>query len=188
MTADANQVLGDAEARMKKSVESHKGELSKIRTGRASVALLDHIKVDFYGSPAPLSQVGSVSVADARTLAIKLWDKSMVGPVEKAILESDLGLNPAVAGEVIRIPVPPLTEERRKELAKLVRGEGENGKIAIRNIRRDANQHLKDLVKDKEISEDEEKRKEAAIQKLTDKYIAEIDRLVEEKEKDIMEL
>jgi ribosome recycling factor len=188
MTDSVDKIKKDAEARMQKSVDSHKAELSKIRTGRANVGLLDHIKVDFYGTPSPLSQVGSISVSDARTLTIKLWDKAMIQPVEKAITESDLGLNPAVAGETIRIPIPPLTEERRKDLTKLARSDGENAKIAIRNIRRDSNQHLKNLVKDKEISEDEEKQAESTIQKLTDRYVAEADKLVEEKEKDLMEI
>jgi ribosome recycling factor len=186
MTQTADRIIKDAEDRMTKSVEASRTEFGKIRTGRASASLLDHVKVDFYGTPSPISQVGSVSVSDARTLTIKLWDRNMIQAVEKAIMESDLGLNPATAGDTIRVPIPPLTEERRKELAKVVRGEGENGKVAIRNVRRDANQHLKDLVKKKEISEDDEKRGEATIQKLTDKYIAEVDRLVEDKEKDIM--
>ncbi len=188
MSDSANKIIKDAESRMQKSIESHKGELSKIRTGRASVSLLDHIKVDFYGTPSPLSQVGNISVSDARTLTIKLWDKSMVQAVEKAIIESDLGLNPATAGDNIRIPIPQLTEERRKDLTKIARGEGESAKVAIRNIRRDSNQHLKNLVKDKEISEDEEKQSESTIQKLTDKYVGEVDKLVEEKEKDLMEI
>jgi len=188
MTDSADKIKKDAESRMQKSIESHRVELSKIRTGRANVGLLDHISVDFYGTPSPLSQVGAISVSDARTLTIKLWDKAMIQPVEKAILESDLGLNPAVAGETIRIPIPPLTEERRKDLTKLARADGENAKVAIRNIRRDSNQHLKNLVKDKEISEDEEKQSEAIVQKLTDRYVAEVEKMVEEKEKDLMEI
>lgn len=186
MIQTADSITRDADDRMKKSVDAARAEFGKIRTGRANVSLLDHVKVDFYGTPSPISQVGSVSVSDARTLTIKLWDRNMIQAVEKAIMESDLGLNPVTAGDTIRVPVPALTEERRKELAKVVRGEGENGKVAIRNVRRDANQHLKDLVRKKEISEDDEKRGEAAIQKLTDRYIAEIERLVDEKEKDIM--
>lgn len=184
----SQDIIKDAAARMKKTIEATRVELSKVRTGRASVDLLDHIRVDSYGSLVPLSQVGSISVSDARTLTIKLWDKAMIQPVEKAIMESDLGLNPATAGEIIRVPIPLLTEERRREMAKVVRHEGENGKVAVRNIRRDANQHMKELVKEKEISEDEEKRGEAEIQKLTDKHIGEIDALVEAKEKDIMTL
>lgn len=188
MTDSVDKIEKDAESRMQKSVESHRTELSKIRTGRASVSLLDHINVDFYGTPSPLSQVGSISVSDARTLTIKLWDKAMIQPVEKAIINSDLGLNPAVAGDTIRIPIPQLTEERRKDLTKLARGDGENAKIAIRNIRRDSNQHLKNLVKSKDISEDEEKQAEGYVQKLTNRYVAEVEKMVEEKEKDLMEI
>lgn len=188
MTDSIEGIEKDANSRMQKSIESHRAELSKIRTGRANVGLLDHIIVDFYGTPSPLSQVGSISVSDARTLTIKLWDKAMIQPVEKAIIESDLGLNPAVAGETIRIPIPPLTEERRKELSKLARTDGENAKIAIRNIRRDANQHLKNLIKAKEISEDEEKQAEGNVQKFTDQYVAEVEKMVTNKEKDLMEI
>lgn len=188
MTDSIDKIKKDADLRMQKSVESNRAGLSKIRTGRASIGLLDHITVDFYGTPSPLSQVGSISVSDARTLTIKLWDKAMIQPVEKAIIKSDLGLNPVVAGETIRIPIPPLTEERRKELTKLARSEAENAKIAIRNIRRDSNQHLKNLVKDKTISEDEEKQAESAVQKYTDRSVAEVEKLVEEKEKDLMEI
>lgn len=185
---DKNKIEKDAESRMQKSIETHKAGLSKIRTGRANIGMLDHVRVDYYGTPSPLSQVGNISVSDARTLTIKLWDKSMAQAVEKAIAESDLGLNPVTAGDTLRIPIPPLTEERRKELAKLVRAEGENAKIAIRNIRRDANHHLKELIKSKEISEDEEKQSESHIQKLTDKYVGEVDGLVVQKEKDLMEI
>jgi len=188
MNESATKITKDADSRMQKSVESLKADLSKIRTGRATVGLLDHVKVDFYGNPSPLSQVGNISVSDARTLTIKLWDKTMVQAVEKAINESGLGLNPATAGDTIRLPIPPLTEERRKELTKVARSEGENAKIAIRNIRRDGNQHLKNLVKDKEISEDEEKQGEAIIQRLTDKFVTEVDKMVELKEKDLMEI
>ncbi len=188
MTDSVDKIKKDAEIRMQKSVESNRAGLSRIRTGRASIGLLDHITVDFYGTPSPLSQVGSISVSDARTLTIKLWDKAMIQPVEKAIIKSDLGLNPVVAGETIRIPIPALTEERRIELTKLARSEAENAKIAIRNIRRDSNQHLKNLVKAKTISEDEEKQAEAVVQKLTDRSVAEVEKLVEEKEKDLMEI
>lgn len=188
MTDSIDKIEKDAESRMLKSVEAHRTELSKIRTGRANIGLLDHILVDFYGTPSPLSQVGAISVTDARTLTIKLWDKAMIQPVEKAIIDSDLGLNPAVAGEIIRIPIPALTEERRKDLSKLARSDGENAKIAIRNIRRDSNQHLKTMVKEKEISEDEEKQAEGIVQKLTDRYVAEVEKMVEEKEKDLMEI
>lgn len=178
----------DAEQRMTKTREALKLDLGKVRTGRAHVGLLDHLKVDYYGSPTPISQAAGVSVGDARTLVVTAWDKTLVPLIEKAILESDLGLNPAVAGTTIRIPLPPLTEERRKELVKVVRGEGENAKVAVRNIRRDANQHLKNLLKQKEISEDEDKRAEESIQKLTDKAVSAIDTMVEEKEKDLMEI
>ena len=153
-----SEIIKDAETRMKKSVEAIREEMAKLRTGRASTALLDHLKVEYYGNPTPLNQVATVSVSDARTLAVTPWDKSVIPRVEKAILESDLGLNPVSAGEVIRIPLPPLTEERRLEMTKLVRAEGENGKVAVRNIRRDANHHLKELLKSKELAEDEEKK------------------------------
>lgn len=178
----------DAEKRMGKSIDALRSDLGKIRTGRAHAGLLDHINVDYYGTPTPINQVASVTVSDARTLLVSPWEKNMVKPVEKAIMESDLGLNPATAGQSIRIPLPPLTEERRKELAKLVRSEGENAKIAIRNIRRDGNHHCKELLKKKEISEDDDKRAEDLIQKLTDRFVAEVDTLVTEKEKDIMEI
>jgi ribosome recycling factor len=178
----------DAETRMRKSVVAVKEELTKLRTGRASTALLDHLKVDYYGNPTPLNQAASIGVADSRTLSVTPWEKNMIPAVEKAILESDLGLNPVTAGDIIRIPLPPLTEERRREMTKLVKAEGENGKVAVRNIRRDANHHLKEMLKDKEIAEDEEKKALDDIQKLTDGYIAEIDVLVEEKEKEILEV
>ncbi len=178
----------DAASRMAKSVEALRIELTKLRTGRANVGLLDHLRVDYYGTPTPINQLASVAVADSRTLSVTPWDKTTVAAVEKAIRESDLGLNPVTAGNVIRIPLPPLTEERRKEMTRLVRSDGENGKIAVRNIRRDAISHLKDLRKEKELTEDEEKRAEDEIQKLTDKFIAEIDDVVATKEKDIMEL
>jgi ribosome recycling factor len=178
----------DADTRMAKSIEALRTELSKLRTGRANASLLDHVRVDYYGTATPVNQVASVSVADARTLSVAPWEKSMVAVVEKAIRDSDLGLNPATSGDVIRVPLPPLTEERRKEMTRVVRSEGENGKIAVRNIRRDALAHLKDSLKKKEISEDEEKRAEEEIQKLTDKYVAEIDKIVSAKETDIMAL
>jgi ribosome recycling factor len=181
-------IVKDARARMTKSVESVGEELAKIRTGRANTALLDHITVEYYGNPTPLNQVATISVMDARTLSVNPWEKKMVPVVEKAIQESDLGLNPATAGEVIRVPLPALTEERRKEMNKLVRQEGENGKVAIRNIRRDANAHLKELTKNKEIAEDEEKRALDEIQKLTDESVAKIDEMLAEKEKQIMEV
>lgn len=183
-----NDIKKDAESRMKKSVESLKGELTKLRTGRAHPSLLEHITVDYYGSTVPLSQVGNVGIEDARTLTITLWEKNMVQVVEKAILTSDLGLNPATSGTVLRIPMPPLTEERRRELIKVVRHEGEGAKVAIRNIRRDANNDLKELLKAKEISEDDERRGQDEIQKLTDRYIVEVDKALEAKEKDLMEI
>ena len=182
-----SDIQKDAEIRMGKSIEALKGELTKLRTGRAHTSLLDHVMVDYYGNPTPLNQVAAVTVADARMLAVTPWEKSMMQAVEKAIMTSDLGLNPTTAGTVIRVPLPPLTEERRKDMIKVVRNEGENAKIAIRNIRRDANGDFKALLKDKEITEDQERQAEEAIQKLTDKYVAEVDKLLEAKEKDLME-
>lgn len=183
-----DDIKKDAEIRMGKSVESLKSELTKLRTGRAHTSLLDHIMVEYYGSQVPLNQVANISVSDARTLTVQPWEKPMVQKVEKAILESDLGLNPATAGEIIRVPLPPLTEERRKDMIKLVRQEGENAKVAIRNIRRDAISDFKSLLKEKEITEDEEHKAEDDIQKLTDKYIAKVDEALEAKEKDLMEI
>ena len=173
---------------MAKSVESLKTDLGKIRTGRAHAGLLDQIKVEYYGTKMPLSQTANISVGDARTLIVTPWDKSAVQAIEKAIRESDLGLNPVTAGQVIRVPLPALTEERRRELSKHVRGEGENAKIAIRNVRRDSNHHLKELLKKKIISEDEDKRAEDSMQKLTDRFITDVDKLVESKEKEIMQV
>ncbi len=181
-------IYKDARSRMKKTVESVRHELARLRTGRASTALLEHISVDYYGTHTPLDQVATISVADARTLSINPWEKRMVPVIEKAILESDLGLNPVTAGEVIRIPLPPLTEERRREITKVVRSEGENGKVAIRNIRRDALHHVKELVKEKEISQDDEKRAADRIQELTDQFVAEVDEVVTEKEHEVMEI
>lgn len=175
----------DAEKKMKKAVESLQHEMSKIRTGRANAGILDHVQVDYYGSSTPLNQVATVSHSDARTLMVTPFDKTMVAAVEKAILNSDLGLNPATSGNAIRVPMPPLTEERRKELIKVVRAEAEQGKVTIRNIRRDANTQLKEL---KTISEDDERRGNDAIQKITDKYSAEIDVVLAHKEKDLMEV
>ncbi|HEY0722114.1 MAG TPA: ribosome recycling factor [Gammaproteobacteria bacterium] len=183
-----NDVKNGAEARMKKSIEALKSELSKLRTGRAHPSLMEHITVDYYGSPVPLSQVAQVAVEDARTLTVTPWDRTMVQPIEKAIMTSDLGLNPATSGTVIRVPMPALTEQRRKEMIKVVHKEGEATKVAVRNIRRDSNGELKNLLKAKSISEDEERGAEDTIQKLTDKYIAEIDKVVEAKEKDMMEI
>ncbi|QSA98008.1 ribosome recycling factor [Methylococcus sp. EFPC2] len=172
--------------RMKKSIDSLRQELAKIRTGRAHPSLLEHVYVNYYGNEVPLSQAANITVEDARTLAITPWERTMVQAIEKAILTSDLGLNPSNAGTVIRVPLPPLTEQRRKDLVKIVRHEGENGKVAIRNIRRDANAELKSALKDKLISEDEEKRSEEQIQKLTDQYIKEVDAVLQEKETDLM--
>ena len=174
------------EQKMQKSIEAFKADLAKVRTGRAHTGLLDHVQVDYYGSMVPISQVAAVSLADARTISVQPWEKKMVQAVEKAIRDGDLGLNPATMGDVIRVPMPPLTEERRRELTKVVKGEAEGAKVAVRNLRRDANEQFKKLVKDKTISEDDERRGVDDVQKLTDKYVAEIDRLVGEKEKEIM--
>jgi len=184
----SNQVHTDAEARMQKSVEALRNELSKIRTGRAHPGLLEHVHVEYYGTDVPLNQAANITVEDARTLMVTPWEKSMVPVVEKAIVASDLGLNPNTAGQVIRVPLPPLTEERRRELSKVVHQEGENAKVAIRNIRRDANHHLKELMKDKELSEDDERRAESEIQTLTDQYVDRVDELVSGKENELMEI
>ena len=178
----------DARSRMNKSLEALRHELAKIRTGRAHPSLLEHVHVDYYGSEVPIGQAASVTVEDARTLSVTPWDKSMVGKIEKAILTSDLGLNPNTAGLVIRIPLPPLTEERRRELGKVVHHEGENAKIAIRNIRRDANGQLKELLKEKEITEDESRRAEQDIQEVTDLAVQKVDEIVAEKETELLEI
>lgn len=183
-----SEIKQAAQERMKKSVESLHHEFTKIRTGRAHPSLLDHIKVDYYGNETPLSQVASVSVSDPRTLTVTPWEKNMVVAVEKAIINSDLGLNPATAGTAIRIPMPPLNEARRKELIKVVRGEAEQAKVAVRNARRDANNDLKEYLKVKEISEDDERRGQDLVQKLTDQYIEEIDKVLTVKEADLMEV
>ena len=180
------EILQDAQQRMQKSIESLKTVLAKVRTGRASPALIQHLTVDYYGTQTPISQVANITVQDARTLGIQPWEKPMVPLIEKAILESDLGLNPVTAGEIIRIPLPPLTEERRKEMAKMVAAEGEGGKVAIRNIRRDANSTVKELLKEKEITEDDDKVAHDRIQKVTDDYIVKVDAVVSEKEQEIM--
>jgi ribosome recycling factor len=180
------EIIKDAGVRMGKSVESLKQSLVKVRTGRAHPSLLDHLVVDYYGSEVPISQVANVNVEDARTLMISPWEKHMVQPIEKAIMKSDLGLNPATAGTVIRIPLPPLTEETRRDLVKVVRNEGEAAKVAIRNIRRDANSDFKSLLKEKDISEDEDRDAQEEIQKLTDRYVSEVDKVLEEKEVDLM--
>jgi ribosome recycling factor len=181
-----DDIKKDATVRMGKSVEALGHEFAKVRTGRAHPSLLDHIHVPYYGSDVPLSQVANVNVEDARTLVVTPWEQPMVAAVEKAILNSDLGLNPNSAGSVIRVPVPALTEERRKDLIRVVRAEAEQARVAIRNIRRDANQELKSLVKEKLISEDDERRGEEIIQKLTDKHVKEVDSLLEQKETDLM--
>ncbi len=178
----------DARTRMHKSIEAFQAELSKIRTGRAHPSLLNHIHVDYYGSEVPVGQAANITVEDARTLAVTPWDKSMVAIIEKAILTSDLGLNPATAGNVIRVPMPPLTEERRKELVRVVRELAENARVAVRNIRRDANHDLKDLARDKDISEDDEHRGQDLVQKVTDEAVEEIDTLLQNKEKELMEI
>jgi ribosome recycling factor len=181
-----NNIKQEAEKRMRKSVENLQSDLSKIRTGRANVGLLEHIQIDYYGNPTPLNQVANITSGDSRTLLVTPWEKSMIPVIEKAILTADLGLNPATAGTVIRVPMPPLSEDRRKELIKVVRAEGEQARVAVRNIRRDANNHLKELVKDKIISEDDERRAGETIQKITDKYITEIDVILNGKENDLM--
>ena len=178
----------DAETRMKKSLEALLHELAKIRTGRANTSLLDHLRVNYYGNSVPINQIASVSVADARTLSVTPWEKTMIPVIEKSIYESELGLNPVTSSDSIRIPIPPLTEERRKEMSKIVRAEGEQGKVAIRNIRRDANSHLKEMLKEKELAKDEEKRALDEVQRLTDHYAKEIDNIIAEKEKEIMEV
>ncbi|HRF20715.1 ribosome recycling factor [Comamonas denitrificans] len=176
----------NAETKMGQSIEALKNNLSRIRTGRASPQLLDTIHVDYYGAMVPLSQVANLSLIDSRTIGVQPWEKNMAAKIEKAIRESDLGLNPASLGDLLRVPMPPMSEERRKEMTKLARNEGEASKVAVRNLRRDANESVKKLVKEKEASEDDQKRTEADIQKLTDKFIAEIDALVSAKEQDIM--
>jgi len=181
-----NEILADAKTRMQKSIDSLKSDLSKVRTGRAHPSLLEAVTVSYYGVDTPLSQVANVTIEDARTLAVTPWEKPMVAVVEKAILTADLGLNPATAGTVIRVPLPPLTEERRRDLTKLVRSEGENAKVAVRNVRRDANSDLKDLTKAKDITEDDERRGEAEVQKITDDFVKEIDSLIEAKESELM--
>ena len=174
------------ETKMDHSIAAFTNTLTKIRTGRANPALLDTVQVDYYGSLMPINQVANVSLLDARTISVQPWEKSMAAKIEKAIRDSDLGLNPSAMGELIRVPLPPMTEERRKELTKVVRSEGENAKVAIRNLRRDANEAVKKLVKDKEASEDDQKRAEADIQKTTDKHIAEIDKVIAAKEQEIL--
>ncbi|MEE8320418.1 MAG: ribosome recycling factor [Gammaproteobacteria bacterium] len=181
-------ILRDADQRMNKSLETLRHEMAKIRTGRAHPSLLEHVTVSYYGSDVPLNQAANINVVDSRTLGITAWDKSTIPAIEKAILNSDLGLNPVTAGEVIRIPLPALTEERRKELIRVVRGEAEKTRVAIRNIRRDANHSCKELIKEKMIAEDDEHRAEDKIQKLTDAHIAEVEKTLAQKEEDMMEI
>ena len=183
-----DDIKKEAIARMAKSLDSLKQELVKLRTGRANPSLLDHVMVSYYGNDTPLSQVASVGVADARTLLVTPWEKNMVGPIEKAILKSDLGLNPASAGTTIRVPLPPLTEERRRDMVKIVRHEGEGARVAIRNIRRDANNQLKALLKDKKIPEDTERQAQDEVQKLTDRHIQDVDKILAAKEAELMEI
>ncbi|MCE9633764.1 MAG: ribosome recycling factor [Methylophilales bacterium] len=181
-----NDIKQSAEQKMHKSLEVLKADLGKVRTGRAHTGILDHVQVDYYGSMLPINQVANITLADARTITVQPWEKPMIAKVEKAIRDADLGLNPATNGDLIRVPMPMLTEERRKDLIKLVRGESEAAKVSIRNVRRDANDALKKLLKDKEIGEDEERRAQDDIQKITDKHIAEVDKLLQAKETDLM--
>jgi ribosome recycling factor len=181
-----HKAIQDAESRMQKSIEAFKHEISKLRTGRAHPSLLEQIRVDYYGNETPLSQVSNISVGDARTLVVTPWEKNMMAAIEKAIISSGLGLNPAASGSIIRVPLPALTEERRKDLIKVVRSEAENARVSIRNGRRDANTIVKDLLKNKTIAEDEERRMTDSVQKLTDKYIAEVDQILATKETDLM--
>lgn len=176
----------NTELKMKKSVEALKADLGKIRTGRAHTGLLDHIMVDYYGTPTPLPQVANVTLLDGRTIGVSPWEKKLVTAIEKAIRDSDLGLNPATQGEIVRVPMPALTEERRRDLIKVVRHEGENARVAIRNVRRDANTQLKDLLKQKQVAEDDERRAQDEVQKLTDRSIAEIDKALQVKEAELM--
>jgi ribosome recycling factor len=182
----AAEIKSTTDQKMQKSLESLKSSLAKIRSGRANPGILEHIQVEYYGNPTPLSQIASLGLADARTINVQPFEKTMVAAIEKAIRDSDLGLNPASQGTVIRVPMPALTEERRRELTKVVKSEGEDAKIAVRNLRRDANEHLRRLTKDKEISEDDERRATEDIQKMTDKAVIDIDKTVSEKEKEIM--
>jgi len=185
-TTTIAEIKKTAEAKMHKSVEALRHELQKVRTGRAHPGILDQVHVDYYGSMVPISQVANVSLLDARTISVQPWEKGMGAKIEKAIRESDLGLNPAAQGDLLRVPMPALTEERRKELTKVVRHEGEEAKVAVRNLRRDANEHLKKMLKDKQVAEDEERRAQDDVQKLTDRTVAEIDNLVHAKEAEVL--
>jgi ribosome recycling factor len=187
-SAMIEDIKKDAVERMQKCVVSLKNELKKLRTGRAHPSLLEHIRVDYYGSETPLNQVANVAIEDARTLTVTPWDKTMVQPIEKAIMKSDLGLMPNTAGAVIRVPMPPLTEERRRDLTKVVRHEAENARVAVRNVRRDVMTDLKDLLKEKLVSQDDDRRAQEEVQKLTDKHVAEIDQILAEKEKELMQV
>ena len=182
----AAEIKKNADQKMQKSIEALKADLGKVRTGRAHTGILDHVQVDYYGSMVPLTQVANVNLIDARTIGVQAWEKPMNAKIEKAIRDSDLGLNPAAQGDMIRVPMPALTEERRRELIKVIKHEGENARIAVRNLRRDANTHLKEALKKKEMSEDDERRVQDEVQKLTDRYITEIDKLLVDKEKDLM--
>ena len=182
------EILKDADERMDKTLKALRSELSKIRTGRAHPSLLEHVTVNYYGSKVPLNQAANISFLDARTLGVAPWDKNMVTDIEKAILNSDLGLNPVTAGSVMRVPLPALTQERRKELTRVVRSEAEKARVAIRNIRRDANHHLKEMLKEKMITEDEDRREEDKIQKMTDAHIRDIDQILRDKESEMMEI
>lgn len=179
-------VKRNAEQKMQKSIEALKGDLSKVRSGRAHTGLLDHVMVDYYGNQMPITKVANVTLIDGRTIGISPWEKKMLGAIEKAIRESDLGLNPATQGDMVRVPMPLLTEERRRELTKVIKHEGENAKVAVRNLRRDANQALKELLKNKTVSEDQERRAQEEVQKLTDRYIADIDKMLAAKEAELM--
>jgi ribosome recycling factor len=185
---DVNQIKKTTDDKMKKSVEALKADLAKVRTGRAHTGILDHIKVDYYGNETPLSQVANITLVDSRTIGVQPWEKKMVSAIEKAIRDSDLGLNPATQGELVRVPMPALTEERRKELIKVVKHEGENARVAVRSLRRDALHHLKELLKNKAIPEDQERRAQDEVQKLTDRYVAEVDKLLQQKEADLMQV
>lgn len=182
-----NEIIKNSDDKMQKCIESLKTALSKLRTGRAHPSILSHLMVDYYGNPTPLSQVANIAIDDPRTLSVTPWEKTLIGPIEKAILTSDLGLNPATAGMVIRVPLPPLTEQRRQEMVKVVKENAEKAKVAVRNVRRDGNQSFKDLVKSKEASEDEERRAQEQMQKLTDQFVSKIDQILQDKSKDLLE-
>lgn len=183
-----NKIKQDAEQRMKKTIETLHNDLAKIRTGRANPNVLDHVNIDYYGSVVPINQVANIIISDSHTLLVTPWEKAIVSNIEKAILNSGLGLNPVTVGASIRIPMPPLTEERRKEMVRLAKGEGEHGRISLRNIRRDANNHLKEILKNKEISDDDARKTNEFIQKLTDKYVSELDVIIQDKEKDLIKI